>query len=98
VAKTPTIKAIDPEVLLKKNSCLIQSDNKKVTSHVQRSDGGWILNTVMIEACDVPFQFKRQKPYKNLTGSRVNLSYYPDNKVIHGLTFESMKVVRIRIT
>lgn len=69
----------------------------KVTSHVQRTQDEWILNTVIIEGCDVPFKYKRKKQYKNLTGQRVNLTYYPAEETIAGLDFEFMKVVRIKI-
>lgn len=70
----------------------------KVTSHVQRNIDGWILNTLMIEGYDVPFKYKRTKPYKNLTGQRVNLTYYPDRDVVAGMEFEIMKVVRVKIS
>lgn len=88
----------DPDELLKKNQQLIHSDNKKVVSHVQRKSADWILNTVMIEGCDVPFKYKRQQAYKNLAGARVNLTYYPTKEIVAGMEFETMKVVRIRIS
>lgn len=69
----------------------------KVTSHVQRTQDEWILNTVIIEGCDAPFKYKRKKQYKNLTGQRVNLTYYPAEETVAGLDFEFMKVVRIKI-
>jgi len=28
----------------------------KVTPHVQREQGDWILHTLMVEGCDVPFK------------------------------------------
>jgi hypothetical protein len=86
------------EKLLKKNPRLIQSDMVKVTSHVQRQSGEWIINTVMIENCEVPFKYKRKKRYKDLTGATVNLTYYPQPELVAGLEFETMKVVRIRIS
>lgn len=86
----------DRDKLHSKHPTLIQSNDKKVTSHVQREDGEWILHTIMIEDCDAPFKFKRQKKYKNLSGARVNLSYYPETQKVAGLDFEVMKVVRIR--
>jgi len=52
----------------------------------------------MIEACDVPFQFKRKKHYQKLKSARVNLTYYPDKQVVAGMSFEVMKVVRIRVS
>ena len=78
-----------------KHSGLTLSEDKKVVSHIQRDDGEWIQNTVMIEDCDVPFKYRRKKKYKNLKGALVNLSYYPETKVIAGLEFETMKVVKI---
>lgn len=69
----------------------------KVTSHVQRTQDEWILNTVIIEGCDAPFKYKRKKQYKNLTGQHVNLTYYPAEETVAGLDFEFMKVVRIKI-
>jgi hypothetical protein len=84
--------------LLKKNPQLIHSDMMKVTSHVQRQSDGWFINTIMIENCEVPFKYKRKKRYKNLTGATVNLTYYPQAELIAGIEFETMKVVRIRIS
>lgn len=81
--------------LVAKHSGLTLSEDKKVVSHIQRDDGEWIQNTVMIEDCDVPFKYRRKKKYKNLKGALVNLSYYPETKVIAGLEFETMKVVKI---
>jgi hypothetical protein len=72
--------------------------DKKVVSHVQREEDDWLINTVMIENCDTPFQFKRKKAYQNLKGARVNLTYYPEVKEVAGMCFEIMKVVRIRIS
>ncbi len=87
----------DPKKLLKKHNNLTQSDMFKVTSHVQRRDGDWILNTIMVEGYDVPFKFKRKDEYKNVKGARVNLTYYPEVETVAGLEFEIMKVVRIKI-
>lgn len=87
----------DPEKLLKNHENLIHSEMLKVTSHVQRKDSDWLVNTIMIEGYDVPFRYKRRKKYKNLTGQRVNLTYYPETELVGGLEFEIMNVVRIRI-
>ena len=87
-----------PEKLLKKHDQLTHTDNMKVISHVQRNQGDWILNTLMIEGCDVPFKYKRTKPYKNLKGRRVNLTYYPTTETVAGMAFEVMTVVRIKIS
>jgi hypothetical protein len=87
----------DPDKLTKKHKKLVHSELMKVTSHVQRNDDDWIINTLMIEGYDVPFKYKRQKPYKNLKGQRVNLTYYPVVEVVAGLEFEIMNVVRVKI-
>ncbi|MDR9436603.1 MAG: hypothetical protein RI563_06960 [Thiohalophilus sp.] len=88
----------DPDKLTKQHDKLVHSDNVKVTSHVQREEGEWFVNTVMIEGVDVPFRYKRKKKYKDLTGARVNLTYYPDNLSVGGMEMEIMTVVRIRVT
>ena len=86
------------EKLLKKHPELTHSDNLKVSSHVQRQSGDWIINTLMIENYDVPFKYRRQKIYKNLSGQRVNISYYRSTESVAGIDMEVMKIVRIRIT
>ena len=87
----------DSDALTKKHQNLIHSNDKRVLSHIQREQDDWLINTLMIEECDTPFQFKRKKAYKDLKGSRVNLTYYRDSHKLAGLDFEVMKVVRIRI-
>lgn len=86
----------DIKKLLKKHQQLNQLDMAKVTSHVQREKDDWVLNTIILEGYDVPFQYTRKKVYKSLAGGRVNLTFYPVSKVIAGTDFEIMKVVRIR--
>ena len=86
----------DAKKLLKKHEQLNQLDGVKVLSHVQRDKDDWMLNTMMLEGYDVPFQYRRKKVYKSLAGGRVNLTYYPDSKSIAGVDFEIMHVVRIR--
>ncbi len=83
--------------LLKSHQKLTHSEMVKVTSHVQRDTKEWVLNTIMIEYCDVPFKYKRKKKYKNITGQRVNLTYYPVTESVAGIEMETMKVVRIKI-
>ena len=90
--------AKEPEKLLKKHPKLVHSDMMKVTSHVQRSAGEWILNTLMVEGYDVAFQYKRKQQYKNLKGQRVNLTYYPTTKNVAGIEMEIMNVVRIKVS
>jgi len=87
----------DPEKLVKKHPDLTHTDMAKVVSHVQRTQDDWILNTIMIEGCEVPFKYKRKKGYKNLKGQRINLTYYPSKESIAGMEFDFMKVVRIKI-
>jgi hypothetical protein len=87
----------EPEKLLNRHRQLVHSDMRKVTSHTQRNSGDWIVNTLMIEGHDVPFRYKRKKKYKNISGQRVNLTYYPATEVIAGIDFEVMNVVRIKI-
>jgi len=86
-----------PEKLTKKHPQLTQTDMAKVVSHVQRPQGDWILNTIMIEGCDVPFRYRRREQYKNLKGQRVNLTYYPDTEIVGGMAFECMRLVRIKV-
>jgi hypothetical protein len=87
----------DATKLIKKHQNLTHSESVKVVSHVQREKAEWILNTVMIQDCEVPFKFKRKQQYKNLTGARVNITYYPAVDVVAGLDFEIMNVVRIKV-
>ncbi len=86
----------DPDKLLKKHPRLVHSDLRKVRSHVQRQDGEWFINTLMIEGCDTPFKYRRQQRYRSLEGQRVNLTYYPDVEQVAGFSMEVMSVVRIR--
>ncbi|RHW75589.1 hypothetical protein [Colwellia sp. RSH04] len=83
--------------LLAKHKQLIQTDNIKVVSHVQREVDEWFLNTIMIENTNVPFKYKRKKLYKTLQGQRVNMTYYPDSENVAGFDIEIMSVVRIKI-
>ncbi len=84
--------------LLEKHPGLTHSEMLKVVSHVQRQEDGWLVNTVMIDGVDTPFKFRRKKTYRNLTGARVNLTYYPETESIAGIDFEVMKVVRIKVS
>lgn len=87
----------DANKLLKKHDRLTHSEMLKVTSHVQRREGDWIINTIMVEGHDVAFKYKRKKEYRNITGARVNLTYYPDIQLVAGMEIEIMTVVRIKI-
>jgi hypothetical protein len=88
----------DAEKLLKKNEQLNHLELVKVVSHVQREvDGGtWVSNSLMLEAYDVPFKYRRKQRYRSLQGARVNVTYYPQIEKIAGMNIEVMKVVRIR--
>jgi hypothetical protein len=44
----------------------------------------------------VPFRFKRKKPYKNLKGMFVNLTYYANTESVAGIEMEVMNVIRIK--
>ena len=83
--------------LLKTHQNLTHTEMVKVISHVQRETDDWVLNTLMIENCDVPFKYKRKKKYKNIRGQRVNLTYYPAKETVAGIEMEIMKVVRIKV-
>ena len=83
--------------LLDRHRQLNQSDGVKVTSHVQREQGEWMLNTLMIEGYDVPFKYKRKKRYRSVQGQRVNLTYYRATESVAGIEMEVMNVVRIKI-
>lgn len=85
------------EKLLQRHKQLSHSEMLKVTSHVQREQDDWILNTIMIEDCDIPFKYKRKKLYKNLKGQCVNLTYYSGMETVAGMDLEIMRVVRIKI-
>jgi len=87
-------KAVDK--LLNAHHKLVHSEAVKVVSHVQRETSDWVLNTLMIEGCDVPFKYKRKKRYKDTRGQRVNLTYYPATETVAGIEMEVMKVIRIK--
>lgn len=83
--------------LLKTHQKLTHSEMVKVVSHVQRDTKEWVLNTLLIDDCDIPFKYKRKKKYKNLEGQRVNLTYYHATENVAGIEMEVMNVVRIKI-
>lgn len=87
----------DAKKLLKQHRNLTHSEMQKVVSHVQRDTRDWVIHTLMVEGCDVPFKFKRKTAYKNVQGQRVNLTYYPAKEVVAGMEVEVMNVVRIKI-
>ncbi len=86
----------DPKKLVDKNKNLTHSELMKVISHIQREQGEWILHSLMVEGCDVPFKFKRKGYYQSLKGARVNMTYYAEQEIVAGLSFDVMKVVRIK--
>ncbi len=85
------------EKLLKSHQKLTHSEMVKVVSHVQRDTKEWVINTLIIEGCDVPFKYKRKKMYKDIKGQRVNLTYYHSKESVAGIEMEVMNVVRIKI-
>ncbi|MEH6625255.1 MAG: hypothetical protein V7739_02340 [Motiliproteus sp.] len=87
-----------PEALTKKHKDLVHSDERRVTSHVQRESGDWFTNTLMIEGCDVPFKYRRKQLYKNLKGQRVNLTYYSGTELVAGFEMEVMNIVRVKVS
>ena len=87
----------DPKKLVGKNKNLTHSELMKVISHVRREQGEWIVHTVMVEGCDVPFRFKRKGKYQSLKGARVNMTYYPSNESVAGFTIEIMNIIRIKV-
>lgn len=89
----------DPKKLLKTHQNLNHSEMKKVISHTQREKDDWFINSIMVEGCDVPFKYKRKSKYQQLKkGQRVNLTYYTETETVAGLEFETMKVVRIKVS
>ena len=86
------------QLLLETHPNLVHSELCKVTSHVQREEDGWYVNTLLIAKTDVAFIFKRRKKYNNLVDRVVNLTYYPEIKDVAGMEFETMKVVRIKVS
>jgi len=84
--------------MLEKHKNLIQSDFQKVSSHVQREEDDWFINTLMIEGVDVPFKYKRKQPYKSLKGQRINITYYPHVENVAGFEIEVMNIVRIKVS
>lgn len=86
----------DPNKLIEKNKNLIHTELMKVVSHTQRVQSEWILHSVMVEGCDVPFKFRRKNTYQSLVAARVNMTYYPAIEVVAGIEFDYMKVVRIK--
>lgn len=86
----------DPKKLVEKHPSLTHSELMKVMSHVQRKQGDWILHSLMVEGCNVPFKFKRKSKYQSLKGARVNMTYYSAQETVVGINFDVMKVVRIK--
>ena len=74
--------------MLDRHAELVQSDNMRVRTHVQREQGEWILNTLTLEGHEVPFRYKRKRRYRSLEGARVNLTYYPATTSVAGIVME----------
>ena len=56
----------EPEKLISRHKVLVHSEMLKVNSHVQRVAGEWIINTLMVEGCEVPFKYKRKRKYNQI--------------------------------
>ena len=84
--------------LLERHRSPVHSENRKVTSHVQREEGEWFINTLMLEGYDVPFRYKRKQKLRSIAGQRVNLTYYPETLNVGGISMEVMNVVRVRLS
>ncbi|WDE13612.1 hypothetical protein [Thalassomonas haliotis] len=82
--------------LTEKHQQLVHTEQIKVSSHVQRQQDEWFINTLMLEGVDVPFKYKRKQQYKSLAGQRVNITYYPATENVAGFDIEVMNIVRIR--
>ena len=93
--KTQKLKTKPLKQQLAEHRELVHSTMKKVSSHVQRDTPEWIINTLIIEGCDTPFKYKRQKKYQNLKGAYVDLTYYPNTESVAGISVEVMQVVKI---
>lgn len=87
----------DSQKLIQKHEKLIQTDNLKVSSHVQREENDWFINTLMFDGISSPFKYKRKKIYKSLASNRVNITYYVSNESVAGFDIEVMNIVRIKI-
>ena len=87
----------DSQKLIQKHEKLIQTDNLKVSSHVQREENDWFINTLMFVGISSPFKYKRKTMYKSLVSNRVNITYYVSNESIAGFDIEVMNIVRIKI-
>ena len=83
--------------LLSSHQNLIHTESIKVVSHVQRENGDWIINTLMLDNIDVPFKYKRKKHYRSLQGQRVNITYYRATEQVAGFEMEIMNIVRIKV-
>lgn len=88
----------DINKLLKNHQRLIHSEHQHVVSHVQRAHDDWFINTIMIEGVSTAFKYKRKKLYQSLAGKRVNMTYYMEQELIAGMSFEVMNVVRIKVS
>ncbi len=81
--------------LLNRHPRLNHATMQKVNSHVQRKEGDWIINTLLIDGYDVPFRYKRKEAYRSLNGARVNLTYYANKEAVAGFEMEVMSVVKV---
>ena len=77
---------------------LTHSEELKVSSHVQREQDDWIINTIMIENISTPFKYKRKQHYRSLQGQRVNITYYSTTEQVAGFDIQIFNVVRLKVS
>jgi hypothetical protein len=80
----------------KEDPQLIHLEGARVLSHRQLKKNDIVLNTLMLEGHEVPFQFRRKTAFRSLMGARVNITYHPETRTVGGEKLETMKVVKIR--
>jgi len=88
----------DSDKLVDKHHQLTHTENISVVSHVQREEGEWFINTIMLDGVSSPFKYKRKQLYKSLNKQKVNITYYPSVEDVAGFEIEIMNIVRIKVS
>jgi len=88
----------DSDKLVNKHHQLTHTENISVVSHVQREEGEWFINTIMLDGVSSPFKYKRKQLYKSLNKQKVNITYYPSVEDVAGFEIEIMNIVRIKVS
>jgi len=88
----------DINKLINKHHQLTHTENISVVSHVQREEGEWFINTIMLDGVSSPFKYKRKQLYKSLNKQKVNITYYPSVEEVAGFEIEIMNIVRIKVS